>query len=218
MPSFIKKIVRVLFPKSLRESIGPYLPRFYKVNTYLKSGLNKELPLPEIDTRYEVREVGVKDIPALKEAHLTRGRNIYELKVPPRLKSPDWVGLSVFDKRNGRIAYIAWVVTNSIPYIEEFGLKLKSNQFLVKDGYCVPEYRHQGLHTRMEIERLNYCFRNDATEVFIQIHDANKGGVKSVLGNGYTFYQSDLVIAIGGLNIYRPIFAFLKNPFKKIVK
>jgi hypothetical protein len=218
MRTSLKKIVRELFPKKLREYLGPFYPRLYKVNTYLKPDLSEPYPLPIISEIYEIKEVDKNDIPALKAAHDTRGTRSYQLKVTPRLAAPEWVGLAVFDKNNGRIAYIAWVVTKNIPYIEEFGIKLRPDQFLVKDGYCVPEYRHQGIHTCMEIERLNYCVRHGAREVFIQIHDANKKGIESVKDNGYRFYRQDLVIAIGGMNIYRPLKAFLKNPLKKIVK
>ncbi len=218
MQKFIKKIVRVLFSERIREKLGPYYPRFYRVNTYLKSDLANPLSVPSIGAQYQIREVNENDIPALRAAHATRGVKAYQLKVPPRLAAPEWVGLAVFDKANGKIGYIAWVVTKHIPYIGEFGIKLGPGQFLAKDGYCVPEYRHQGLHTRMEIERLNYCIRHGAREVFIQIHDANKKGVQSVKVNGYRFVRQDMVLAIGGMNIYRPLKAFLKNPFKKIVK
>ncbi len=36
---------------------------------------------------------------------------------------------------------------------------MKKNQFMVRHGFCALEYRHQGLHTRMEQERINYCIQ-----------------------------------------------------------
>jgi hypothetical protein len=134
------------------------------------------------------------------------------------MNSSEWTGLAIFDGTNGDIAYIGWVVTNAIEYLNEFGIRLNENQFLLKDGYCVPKYRHRGLHTRMEQERINYCIRNGANEIFIQIHNSNKKGINSVINNGYKLYQKNLILNIPKFGIYRELYAALKNPFKKVVK
>jgi len=153
----------------------------------------------------------------LLKAHIIRGPKTYR-KVPPRLDALEWHGLAVIDTTNDDIAYIAWIINRNIRYIEEFGIKMKKGQFLLKDGFCVPEYRHQGLHSRMEQERINYCVRNGAKEVFIQIHDSNQKGIKSVLDNGYTLYKQNRVLGWPIFNTYRELTSFIKNPFAKVVK
>jgi len=134
------------------------------------------------------------------------------------MNAPEWHGLGAFDTTTGDIAYIAWVIDGSIPYFEEFGIKMKKGQFLLKDGYCVPEYRHQGLHSRMEQERINYCVRQGATEVFIQIYNSNPKGIRSVLDNGYVLHSSKRLIQWPVFGISRALVPFLTNPSKKIIK
>jgi len=174
--------------------------------------------LKSIDEKFVLKEVEWSDEGKLKKAHSFRGPDSYNRKVPPRLNSPEWVGLAVFDKTTGDIAYIAWIIRKSIRYFEEFGIFLNEKQFLLKDGFCVPEYRHQGLHTRMEQERINYCISHGATEIFIQIHDSNIRGKESVVGNGYVLFQKNYILSWYAFNIYRELFSVLKSPFKKIVK
>jgi len=70
----------------------------------------------------------------------------------------------------------------------------------------------------MERERINYCIRNGARKIFIQIHNSNIKGKISVKDNGYNLYKSDYIIFWPIFNIYRNLKAFLKNPFRKIVK
>ena len=134
------------------------------------------------------------------------------------MNAPEWHGLAVFDTLTGDIAYIAWVIDRSIPYFDEFGIKMKQGQFLLKDGFCKPDYRHQGLHTRMEQERINWSIRHGASEIFIQIHNSNPKGIKSVIDNGYVFYKQNRVISWPLFEVYRELFSFIKNPFKKVIK
>jgi len=216
--SNFSKIIRAILPQKIRKFIANLIPKFYKVNTYvLRNPKVKNSTYPIAD-KYIIKEVTWKDVKKLKEAYYFRGATSYNKKVPSRLNAPEWVGLAVFDNTAGEIAYIAWVITSSIKYFEEFGIVLHPGQYLLKDGFCVPKYRHQGLHTRMEQERINYCVRNGAYEIFIQIHNSNKKGIASVDTNGYKLYQQNYVIQWPIFNIYRSVKAFLKNPFKRVIK
>lgn len=213
----LKKLLRFLLPRKVREWLIIIIPKFHKVNTYILKNPTI-FYLTKINNNFIIKKLQREDIEVIRVAESHRNPKKFANKIIPRLNSPDWIGLAVFDKSNGEIAYLAWIIVKSIPYIEEFDIYLKANQFLLKDGYCVPHYRHQGLHTRMEQERINYCVQNGATEIFIQIHNVNKKGIKSVLGNGYTLYKQNLIIHWPIFNVYRSLKGFLKNPFKKIIK
>lgn len=212
-----KRLLRQIIPKGFRVFFWSLIPKTHLVNTYRlrRDAIIKEL-VP-IDAKYAIREVNWNDEKQLRKAHAIRGEHTFK-KVPPRLNSPHWVGLAVFDETCGDIAYIAWVITGSIPYFEEFGINLGEGQFLLKDGYCIPDYRHQGLHSRMEQERINYCIRNGGNEMFIQIYNSNKKGIASVLGNGYTLYKQNYVLIWKVFGVFRELTSFIKNPFKKVVK
>lgn len=214
----IKKLARKWLPIKARYFLTGLTPKISKLNTYklvLKGPIKQ---LSRIDVIYEVKEVSTQDIEKLQKAHLSRGPFAFKRKVWPRLNSTDWTGLAVFDKNKGDIAYIAWIVTSSIPYSDEFKMPLGKEQFLLKDGFCVPEYRHQGIHTRMEQERINFCWNAGAREVFIQIHDSNDKGKRSVFNNGYKLYRQSKVIMWPTFNVYREFRSFIKNPFKKVIK
>ena len=217
MKKHIKIIARLFIPASIRAFLWRSIPSFHKVNTYL---LKRNKPIQElspINENYYIQEVVWEDKEQLRKVESYRNAKAFEKKILPRLRNPEWHGLAVFDKLTGDITYISWVVDSSIPYLEEFGIKMKAHQFLLKDGFCVPYYRHQGLHTRMEQERINYCIRNGGNEIFIQIHASNKRGIKSVTENGYRLFQQNNIILWPIFFIYRSVKGFLKNPFKRIV-
>jgi hypothetical protein len=165
----LKNTIRSLIPEKFRLLLWSLMPKFHLMNTYrLEAPVLKGL-IP-IDPGFEIREISERDDEKLIKAYYYQGRKAYINKVPSRMNSGAWKGLAIFDKATGDIAYIAWIVIKSIRYLEEFGVRLEKNQYLLKDGFCVPEYRHKGLHTRMECERINYCVNNGAKKIFIQIH------------------------------------------------
>lgn len=216
--TLFKNIIRVFVPAKLRSILWESIPKFHAVNTYiLRNPEFIQIDAP-INERHFIREVRMDDMERLKLAESYRNPKKFEKKIPPRLKSNAWHGLAVLDKNNNEIAYIAWIIDKTIPYFEEFGIKMTEGQFLLKDGFCVPKYRHQGLHTRMEQERINFCVKSGANEIFIQIHDANKKGVSSVLNNGYELYQQNIIILWPIFNMYRSLKGFLKRPFRKVIK
>lgn len=214
----IKEVLKYLIPIEVRVFLLGLIPRIYLLNTYLLNHPQFINNLCSISEKYLIRTIGWNDEQKIRKAHSFRGPGAFSKRIPDRLNSSEWVGLAVFDKNNGDIAYMAWIIINSIRYFEEFGVHLQAGQFLLKDGFCVPEYRHQGLHTRMEQERINYCVRNGATEIYIQIHNNNEKGKDSVIKNGYKLFHQRYIIQWPAFNIYRDLKAFLKNPFVKVVK
>lgn len=218
MLNTIKIIGRAFLPKKLRVFLWNITPRFARVNTYLLKKNQRIEPLFAINEKYSIRTVSWDDLERIKQFESYRNLRKFPLKIPPRLQAGVWIGMAIIDSENDQIAYLSWVVKESIPYFEEFGIRMSSNQFLLKDGFCIPPYRHQGLHTRMEQERINFCIANGANEMFIQIHNSNKGGIKSVTENGYKLYQQNIVIQWPIFNVYRSLRAFLKFPFRRIVK
>jgi hypothetical protein len=214
----LKKFLRVVIPLKIRLFLWRIVPKMHIVNTYILTKPKLIRNPQRIDSKYSINEISQTDKEQLTEVYKYRGSNSYRKQILPRLLSKDWVGLAVFDNTNGEIAYIAWIIIRSIRYFEEFGVHLQRGQFLLKDGFCVPEYRHQGLHTRMEQERINYCVRNNADSIFIQILDANKKGIDSVIKNGYVLYSQRRVIQWSLFGVYREMWSFLRSPFRKIVK
>ncbi len=218
----IKRIVRSIIPEKIRNIVYRCTPKVYMINTNLLNSPKLIEDITSVNERFiingklNIKEISIEDAEKLKKFADYRGESKYKQLVQ-RLND-SWIGLGVIDKTNGDIAYMGWIINKSIPCFEEYGLKLKPNQFLLKDGFCVPEYRHQGLHTRMEQERINYCVRNGATGIFNQVISINKKGKDSVYGNGFRTCKRDILLWWPIFGIFRPLKAFLKNPFRKIVK
>ena len=211
----IKKIIRTALPLKFRVLIYELTPKFQPTNTYMLNRTNKITDLSAIDKKFFNREIPKKDVALVAKAYGQKG--FVMNTILPRLKDSSWVGLAVIDETTQNIAYISWIIRKNIPFINEFSIFLNRNQFFLRHGYCVPVYRHQGLHTRMEQERINYCIHNGATEIFIQIGSNNMKGQKSVLDNGFKFYQKNTIIRIPRFGVYQELNSFLKNPFMRVV-
>lgn len=204
-----RPIIRVL------RQIYALRPQIVILNTY-RLRIDREIDLlTSIDDCFYIRGLDINDATYLEQAYSGRSKGYYKRNGLPRLSDSRWLGLAVFDVNTDRIAYVAWIIQKTVSYLEDINLVLGDNQRFVKDGYCVPEYRHRGLHTRMEHERINRCVRDGAKEIFIQIAADNPKGIKSVTENGYEYYQTNKYLVITGLGVYREIKAFcrLKNLF-----
>lgn len=186
-------------------------PEIYSIDIYLLKNNRYINDLYPIDKKFYIQKLTVDDSDRLK-AFYKNYRHIL-----PRLKDNAWVGLAVIDSNNSKIAYISWIIIKNIPFINDFGIFLSENQFMVRHGYCDPEYRHQGLHTRMEQERLNYCYNHGANQVYVHVASKNKAGIRSLKENRFEFYKKSYVIHISRFGVYRRLLSFIKNPFKKIL-
>ena len=165
-------------------------------NIYLLKQGKEITDLQVIDGKYQIRVINEKDIDELKKYSNYRKKTYFEDEMLPRLKNKNWIGLAVLDKSNREIAYIAWVVKRNVDFINEMKIKLKSNQIFIKDGYCVPKYRHQFIHQRMMQERINFCIRNGANEIFVGILNANKKGIQNVTDFGFKLFQKNFLFKI----------------------
>jgi len=165
-------------------------------NIYLLKQDKEITDLQVINKKYQIRTITENDIQELKRISNYRKETCFEDEMLPRLKNKNWVGLATIDTTNREIAYLAWVVKKNVDFINEMKIKLKSNQIFIKDGYCVPKYRHQFIHQRMMQERINFCIRNGANEIFVGILNANKKGIQNVTEFGFELFQKNFLFKI----------------------
>jgi len=150
------------------------------------------LLLSPIDNRFATRIIDnlpEADLEEFKKYSSHRSAEYFEKHMLPRLKHPHWVAVSTFDITKSELAYVAWVVTKNTDFIKAMKINMKSGQFFLKDGFCIPHYRHHGVHQRMMQERINYCINQGAHECFIAIQKANKKGISNVKEFGFKLYQ-----------------------------
>ncbi len=211
----MKDLFKKLIPKGIKAFISQIRPRVFLINTYTLESPIKITNLFKIEERFIVKHLTLEDECSIRKFY--QHKSSYQEKIYPRLKLSAWVPLAIIDTSNGEIAYISWVIKENIPYLREFNIKLESHDYFLRHGYCSKDYRHLGLHTRMEQERINYCVMNGANKIYIQISNNNLKGIKSVMDNGFSLYKQDRAILITKYGVYRNFKAFLSNPFIKVI-
>ena len=229
----IKQIIRLLIPIKYRYFFWSIIPKIKKYHVFMIKRNTLINTLHEIDDRFLIRllENNISDYNKLKKAYSFRYGNYFERIAMPRLKDSRWVCLVVENKINRDFAYVSWVVKGNVDFINDLGIKLKHNQFFLRDAYCVPQYRRQGLNTRMDQERINYCVAHGANEILFQIGDKahadqniirkakeynedwNEKGEKLELAHLKTNY----ILIIPRFNIHNDIFSFVNSIIKKII-
>ena len=214
----VKNLLRKVVPANVRSLVLRSIPRIKYINTYVlrRNGIIENLT--EIDKKFVIRKINLEDADKLKKAYSFRSEKYFLRNGLPRLNNQSWQGLAVIDSDTNDIAYVSWVILKNVDFIDDLKIKLGKNQFFVRDGYCVPTYRHQGLHTRMEQERINFCVRNGANSIFVLIENKNEKGKISVIENGFKLFQQNIYLVIPAFGVYHEFFTALKYPFKSLVK
>ncbi|MFC2152758.1 hypothetical protein ACFLSE_09530, partial [Bacteroidota bacterium] len=202
----LKKIIPIKFI----DFIYNIKPEIHAINIYLLKDNTPIVNLHPIDKKFIIRELNINDTEKLKTFYVNYKH------VLPRLKDSAWIGLAAVDTTNEEIAYISWVIKENIEFIKDFKIKMNNDQFMVRHGVCKLIYRHQGIHTRMEQERLNYCFRNGAKQIYVHIASKNKVGIATLINAGYEFYQRNLILRIPYFGVHRELFSALKAPFNNL--
>lgn len=225
----LKKTIRHIVPNKIRFFLWSITP---KIKIYLVYKIIQQKPIEKltaINDKFLIRPINNYKEEIIKNAYTSRHFDYYEKKVLPRLKDPRWVGFVVENKDLNEIAYISWVVKSNVEFIDDLSIKMNPNQFFLRDAFCLPEYRLQGLNTRMDEERINYCICNGANEILFQI--GRKTHPHQNLLRRYEAFEKDYYLSEEGIrlvllkknymllipkfNIHRDLFSFLKNPFKK---
>lgn len=215
----IKKLMRFLIPYRVRHFIVSCIPRIYRINTIVIENPTIIKNLVPIDESFIIREVTIKDMELLKKFHSYKGLRSFDHNVIPRLNAPEFIGLAAIDINSNEIAYLSWIIIKSVPYFEEFGIKMTKGEYLVKDIFVVPKYRHKGLSTRMEQERINYCVRRgNCKRIYTQPLYQNVKGNEAYVRLGYKIVQTNYLIRWYIFNVYRSLKGFIRNPFRKVIK
>ncbi len=213
-----KNTLRKILPDDFRYFVGSLMPRWHKIDTFVLHDPQYISSLKPIDEYFKIRTISDNDLDLLEKYHSYRGKKSFSKKVPSRINSDKFVGLAAIDTRTEEIAYLSWVVNRSIDYFEEFGVFMKKGDFMVKDIFVVPKYRHRGLSYRMEQERINFCVKQGALKIYTQPLTSNLKGKDVYLGLGYKYLQTDLLIQWPVFNVWRNFKSFLRNPFKTLLK
>ncbi|HAF30850.1 MAG TPA: hypothetical protein DCG75_17560 [Bacteroidales bacterium] len=216
MKTGIKKILRVIVPKSVRFVIGSNIPKIFQMTTLVLQNIKPINNLVSIPDTYSFREISWNDKEKLKKFYDYTGAKAFDIKVPRRLNSSRCKGFAFIDRNSGDIVYMNWIHHQYEEYLNEFHIDVSEPFIFWDSAYCLPEHRHQGLHERMEQELINYSVRQGAKNFFMQIDLSNKKGNKYALSKGYKLLNTKCVISWPTFRVYRNLLSFLKNPFKKI--
>jgi hypothetical protein len=216
MTGFLKKTARAILPVSARYFIWSVKPQIFKMNTLILDDYKLSESFIRIPEKYVIKEVTWQDKDALLRFYNSNGANVFERKVPKRLNSKRCRGFAIYDNTSGIIVYCNWIIHQYEEYLGEFGIRPEASFIFWDSSVCLPEHRHQGLHSRMEQELINYSINSGAVSFYMQIHESNVKGNKHALSKGYRLIDTQYVISWPVFGVYRNLKAFLHNPFRRI--
>jgi hypothetical protein len=231
MIKFFRNIARVIIPRKARHFVWGLVPKIGVYHTYIITRYNPIVPVFPIDEKFEIKILSKKDFTMLEKAYSYRSNTYFNRVVKPRLDNSNWICLLVVDKLKEEIAYVSWVVIKNVDFITDSRIYLKTNQFFLRDAFCVPEYRRQGLNSRMDQERINFCVSNGANEILFQIagkahKDQNiikqtskycENFNNPMDKEGLIFLKKNYIVMINKLGIHNDIFSLRKLLIKRII-
>lgn len=206
-----KNVLKKIIPQKTAALLFSIKPQIYSADIFVLKNPKLIHDLHPIDKKFIIHQLTTDDSERLKEFY-THYKHIL-----PRLETTAWIGLAVVDTTNDKIAYVSWIIKENIPFVKELDITMNKNQFMVRHGFCDPNYRHQGLHTRMEQERLNWCVRHGATDIFLHIASENLKGIGPLVKTGFVFLYKKKILRIPAFGIYRELNSAIRSPFKKVM-
>jgi len=214
----MKKFVRRVLPLSIRRFVWLSLPQVHIVNTYALKVYADMFELQKIPDKYELVLINKSHIERLKNFYNNYGTNVFRKKVPKRLNSSSCRGFAFVERKSGEIVYNTWIHFNFNRYLSEYGIQFEEDFAFWDSGDCLPDHRHQGLHTRMEQELIKYAQQNNYGIFSLQIHESNSKGNDHALAKGYSLIKQSYTVYWPAFGVYRELKSFLMNPFKRIIK
>lgn len=114
-----------------------------------------------------------------------------------RLLSDDYSGYAIW--QDEKIAYITWISWSKMNYPSLFNLQhpLQTNEALLEDSYCHPDYRGRGFHSMMNIFRINEIAKMGKTVVLALVLKENKPALKVQFKSGFHLSERISLLKVG---------------------
>lgn len=123
--------------------------------------------------------------------------NISKLElIKSRIGSGDFYCYGI--KNNGMLVYSTWISTKEIVFSSHFNHKLhiNTNQAILEDSYCHPNYRGMGYHSKMSLFRLYKASEINRTQVVVVILKDNIPALKTQLKSGFKIHSTIRLVRI----------------------
>ncbi len=114
-----------------------------------------------------------------------------------RLSTDEYSGFAIW--QGNKIVYITWISWNLMNYPTLFNLQsqLKSNEALLEDSYCHPDFRGKGFHSMMNLYRINEISKMNKTTVLALVLKENKPALKVQIKSGFILKERISLLKIG---------------------
>lgn len=114
-----------------------------------------------------------------------------------RLLSDEYSGFVIW--QDEKMAYITWVSWSKMNYPSIFNLQhpLKTNEALLEDSYCHPDYRGRGFHSMMNLFRINEIRKKGKTVVLALVLKENKPALKVQFKSGFHLSERISLLKVG---------------------
>lgn len=183
--SIIPRIIKSLFRR-----IGIVIETFYLLQYDIDS-IEVEKKIKKFDYSC-VKKLEVEDLLLLKDFDSAK---IELLK--KRLLSREYSGYAIW--QNDMIVYITWISWANMNYPSLFNLQhtLQTNEALLEDSYCHPDYRGRGFHSMMNFFRINEIKKMGKTTVLALVLKENNPALKVQLKSGFQFKIKICLVKFG---------------------
>ena len=122
--------------------------------------------------------------------------------VKKRLSSDNSHGYGILDQ--GRLIYSTWISTDKIVFKSPVYkiIQISPNQAILEDSYCHPDFRGQGLHSKMNLFRLKKIKEMGFTEAIAIVVKENKPALKTQIKSGFVIKKKLWLVNFFGRAYY----------------
>lgn len=192
------------FYNSFKRLIKMFLREFgvqYESFWYLVNEINIE------DIKQKMQKYSYEDVTELRIDDFKKGDSeIFNFKkiklIHSRLDSNKYWCYGIF--HNSKLIYSTWISKNVINFNTSISktISLNPNQAILEDSYCHPDYRGQGLHTKMNLFRLRKIYEMDNTEAVAIVLNENKPALRTQLKSGFIIVKTIIFFKVFNNQFY----------------
>lgn len=177
---------------SLRKLINYLLFRLFKTRVMKFIYLSNEISIDEINEKLanfdlDVKELSYSDF-LLGDKSVFKNEKLDVIKKRLLVNSYKAYGLI----ENNELIYSTWISYDNLGLPIPTNLKLKPNEALLEDSYCHPNFRGNGLHSKMNVYRLKKIYESGRLKAIAIVLNGNEPALKVQLKSGFkidgTFY------------------------------
>ncbi len=178
------------FIKSVFRRLGIQYETFYLLEWHVNTEeLNRKMESYDFS---DIQELTIDDLKT-SASFSEQKKNLFQT----RLKSKEYSCYGI--KQGGEIVYSTWISWSTMGYPSYFNKneKLQQNEALLEDSFCHPTQRGKGLHSKMNLFRMQTINERGRSKVLALVLIENKAALNVQLKSGFRIVKKIRFLKIG---------------------